>query len=103
MLTLVVERSTRRPGWALFRDAVCQLEAVVDGEPARAPEWLAHLGEALDAAGVSLAQIDRFAAGLGPGSFSGTRAAAQDAYATQHPVVLRWTQVRQGSANVVQT
>jgi len=75
MLTLVVERSTSRPGWALFRDAVCQLEKVTDVEPSRAPDWLARLGEALDAAGVSLAEIDRFAAGLGPGSFSGTRAA----------------------------
>jgi tRNA threonylcarbamoyl adenosine modification protein YeaZ len=75
MLTLVVERSTCRPGWALFRDAVCQLETVSDVEPSRAPDWLARLGEALDAAGVSLAEIDRFAAGIGPGSFSGTRAA----------------------------
>jgi len=75
MLTLVVERSTCRPGWALFRDAVCQLEAVADLDSARAPDWLARLGEALEAANVSLAEIDRFAAGLGPGSFSGTRAA----------------------------
>ena len=75
MLTLVVERSTCRPAWALFRDAVCQLEAVADVEASRTPEWLACLGSALDAAGVSLAEIDLFAAGLGPGSFSGTRAA----------------------------
>jgi len=75
MLTLVVERSTRRPGWALFRDAACQLEAISDEEPSRTPDWLARLGAALDAAGVSLAEIDRFAAGVGPGSFSGIRAA----------------------------
>lgn len=75
MLTLVVERSTCHPGWALFRDAACQIEAVSDEEPARAPDWLARLGAALDAAGVSCAEIACFAAGLGPGSFSGTRAA----------------------------
>ena len=74
MLTLVVERSTCRPGWALFRDAVCQLEDVADEEPSRTPAWLVRLNEALMAAGVTLAQIDRFATGLGPGSFSGTRA-----------------------------
>ena len=75
MLILVIERSTRHPGWALFHDAICQLEAVADVEPSRMPDWLARLGEALAAAGVSLAQIDQFVAGLGPGSFSGTRAA----------------------------
>ena len=75
MLTLVVERSTCRPGWALFRDDVCQLEAVSDQEPSREPDWVARLGAALEAAHIPLPQIDRFAAGLGPGSFSGTRAA----------------------------
>jgi len=74
MLTLVVERSTCRPSWALFRDAVCQLETISDEEPSRAPDWLLRLGAALEAAGISLAEIDRFATGLGPGSFSGTRA-----------------------------
>ncbi|MEI6212029.1 MAG: tRNA (adenosine(37)-N6)-threonylcarbamoyltransferase complex dimerization subunit type 1 TsaB [bacterium] len=75
MLTLVIERSTNRPGWALFREAVCQLESISDEEPSRAPDWLPRLGAALHAAGVSLADVDTFAAGLGPGSFSGTRAA----------------------------
>ena len=75
MLTLVVERSTRRPGWALFRDVACVLEMCADVEPSRAPGWLAELKAALDGANVSLADIDRFAVGLGPGSFSGTRAA----------------------------
>ncbi|MEI8243875.1 MAG: tRNA (adenosine(37)-N6)-threonylcarbamoyltransferase complex dimerization subunit type 1 TsaB [bacterium] len=75
LLTLVIERSTCRPGWALFRDADCLLETISDEEPSRAPGWLARLGDALAKNHVSLAEVDRFAAGLGPGSFSGTRAA----------------------------
>ncbi len=75
MLTLIIERSTRHAGWALFRDTTCQRATVTDTEPARAPAWLAELGTALDEAGVPLATIDRFVAGLGPGSFSGIRAA----------------------------
>ena len=74
MLTLVVERSTRRPGWALFRDATCLQEFTADGEPSLAPEWLATLHAALEKSHVSLAEVDRFVAGIGPGSFSGIRA-----------------------------
>jgi tRNA threonylcarbamoyl adenosine modification protein YeaZ len=74
MLTLVVERSSRRPGWALFRDEHCLLETVADEEPSRSPDWSVRLDRALAEAGMSLAGIHRFAAGIGPGSFSGTRA-----------------------------
>ena len=75
MLTLAVERSTCRPGWALFRDSDCILEVVADEEPARTPDWLARLTRAIQKIGFSVADIDRFAVGLGPGSFSGTRSA----------------------------
>jgi tRNA threonylcarbamoyl adenosine modification protein YeaZ len=75
MLTLIIERSTRHAGWSLFRDTTCLSATVTDTEPARAPAWLAELGTALDETGVSLATIDRFVVGLGPGSFSGIRAA----------------------------
>ncbi len=74
MLTLIIERSTRHAGWALFEGDRCRLETATDTEPSRAPAWLAELDAALAAAGVSLAMIDRFVAGLGPGSFSGIRA-----------------------------
>ncbi len=75
MLILVLERSAVRPSWALFRDAVCLCEEIADAADARAPDWLPRMHAALTAAGVSLAEIDCFVAGLGPGSFSGTRAA----------------------------
>jgi tRNA threonylcarbamoyl adenosine modification protein YeaZ len=75
MFLLCVERSTSRPGWALFRDSDCILEALADEEPARTPDWLARLARACAGVDVPLDRIDRFAVGLGPGSFSGTRAA----------------------------
>jgi tRNA threonylcarbamoyladenosine biosynthesis protein TsaB len=74
LLTLAIERSTRRPGWALFRGSDCVLQHVADNEPSREPAWLPRLAAALQQAGVPLAAIDRFVAGTGPGSFSGTRA-----------------------------
>ena len=72
---LAIERSTRRPGWALFRDADCVRQSDGGEDLARAPAWLARLGEAIAADGIPLASIDCLAIGLGPGSFSGIRAA----------------------------
>lgn len=74
MLTLITERSASRAGWALFRAGVCMLQAV--NEPSgRDPAWLPALLSHLAAAGVAPTEIGRFAVGLGPGSFSGIRAA----------------------------
>ena len=73
-MLLAFDRSSRRPGWALFRGNLCLLEQTADVEPSRTPDWLAHMGQAIEGAGVRLAEISRFVAGLGPGSFSGTRA-----------------------------
>jgi len=73
-MMLAIERSTPRPGWALFKGTTCVLEHIADEEPSRTPDWLVRLGEALDTMGVRPAEITRFAVGLGPGSFSGTRA-----------------------------
>jgi len=75
MLTLAVERSTRTPGWALFSDTACILHRHDETEPSRTPGWLTDLKNALDGKGISWAAIDQYVVGLGPGSFSGTRAA----------------------------
>ena len=45
-----------------------------DGEPTRAPEWVAEMAQGLEANGVTPEQLDGFVCGLGPGSFSGIRA-----------------------------
>jgi tRNA threonylcarbamoyladenosine biosynthesis protein TsaB len=47
---------------------------VWDGEPTRAPEWVAELAQGLADNGVAAEQLDGFVCGLGPGSFSGIRA-----------------------------
>ena len=75
MRCLVIDRSSSRPGMAVFDgdDLVC--EQVWDGEPTRSPEWIAWLAESLAAKGLSVPDLDAFVCGLGPGSFSGIRAA----------------------------
>jgi tRNA threonylcarbamoyladenosine biosynthesis protein TsaB len=45
-----------------------------DGDPTRAPEWIAELAQGLAENGLGPKQVDGFICGLGPGSFSGIRA-----------------------------
>ena len=49
-------------------------EKVWDGEPSRAPAWMAELADVIAAHGWNGASFDEFVCGLGPGSFSGIRA-----------------------------
>jgi tRNA threonylcarbamoyl adenosine modification protein YeaZ len=75
MLMLAIERSTRRPGWALFRGRECVRQSDADEDPSRAPAWLARLAETLASEGLAPASVRQLAVGLGPGSFSGIRSA----------------------------
>ena len=74
MRSLVIDRSSSRPGMAVFEDDVLVCEQVWEVEPTRSPEWIAELAETLTEGGFSVASFDRFVCGLGPGSFSGIRA-----------------------------
>ena len=60
---------------AVFVDEKLAFEQVWDGEPTRAPEWIAWTAEALAAHGMGVPDLETFVCGLGPGSFSGIRAA----------------------------
>ncbi|MEI7899224.1 MAG: tRNA (adenosine(37)-N6)-threonylcarbamoyltransferase complex dimerization subunit type 1 TsaB [bacterium] len=75
MRWLTVDRSSARPGMAVFDGKGALLFGRVwDGEPTRAPEWIAELAQELADHGVAAEQLDGFVCGLGPGSFSGIRA-----------------------------
>jgi len=50
------------------------LSHVWQGEPSRAPGWLAEARDVLAAAQIPLAAVTSFVCGVGPGSFSGIRA-----------------------------
>ncbi len=73
--TLALERSSP-PGSLALHDGrrVVELPAC-ESATLRAPEWVAALGSELAAAGVAPAALERLIVGLGPGSFSGIRAA----------------------------
>jgi tRNA threonylcarbamoyl adenosine modification protein YeaZ len=90
MTTLVLDRSSAQPSFALFRGTELICQHTWQGEPTRAPEWMAELRATLMAHDVPLTSITSFVSGLGPGSFSGIRAclAAMNGMAlpTQTPV-----------------
>jgi len=74
MRYLVIDRSSSHPGMAVFENDVLACEQVWDGEPTRAPEWIAWVADVLSAKRLSVPDMDAFVCGLGPGSFSGIRA-----------------------------
>ncbi|HNX35815.1 MAG TPA: tRNA (adenosine(37)-N6)-threonylcarbamoyltransferase complex dimerization subunit type 1 TsaB [Kiritimatiellia bacterium] len=74
MRSLVMDRSSGRPGMAVFEDRELVFEKAWDVDPTRAPGWLADMDQALAGQALPVAAFDRFVCGLGPGSFSGIRA-----------------------------
>jgi tRNA threonylcarbamoyladenosine biosynthesis protein TsaB len=73
MLILAVDTSGRRASLALLRDLEVLAEIGGVSEEPYASRLFADLDRVLGQAGVGLAQIDLFAAGTGPGSFTGLR------------------------------
>lgn len=74
-LILAVERSGGEPGIAIFKDNGLMHSEYFDELPARAPQWMAQLARSLAALGLAPRDFSGFVCGLGPGSFSGIRAA----------------------------
>ncbi len=73
--TLAVERSSPPGSWALFRGRNRVAGGSFVSAPGRAPAWAAALRAGLADLGVAPAGLDRLVVGMGPGSFSGIRAA----------------------------
>lgn len=85
MITLSIEQSTVQGSVALLRDEAI-LETRAWEYTWRSPQHLfAVVPEVLGAASVEIGEIDRFAAGLGPGSFAGCRMAVSTARALALP------------------
>lgn len=74
MYTLALDRSSPFPSFAVFQGGKVMLAHVWQGEPTRAPGWLAEMRDQLAAAHIPLDAIAQFVCGTGPGSFSGIRA-----------------------------
>lgn len=74
MRYLVIDRSTRCPGLAVFEGGGLVFEHVWLGEPSRAPEWMADVERQLADRNIPVASLEGFVCGVGPGSFSGIRA-----------------------------
>jgi len=74
MTTLVIDRSSTHPSFALFDGANLLCTHTWEGEPTRAPEWLSDMRARILAEGVAFSSIGTYVCGLGPGSFSGIRA-----------------------------
>jgi len=74
MITLVVDRSSPQPSFALFEGSSVICTHTWQGEPTRAPEWMAELRVKLMECNIDFTSITSYVSGLGPGSFSGIRA-----------------------------
>jgi tRNA threonylcarbamoyl adenosine modification protein YeaZ len=73
--TLALERSAPPGSLALHDGGRMVLTRAFAATAPRAPEWVAVLGAELAAAGAAPAALARLIVGIGPGSFSGIRAA----------------------------
>lgn len=106
--TLIIDRSTQAPSAALFEGgaAIACLASETDAA-GRSPDWLARLARVIDATA-----IDAFVVALGPGSFSGIRAALAAAhgmalvrnrpvYGIAAAAALAWRTARESGESIV--
>jgi tRNA threonylcarbamoyl adenosine modification protein YeaZ len=75
VLTLVMDRSTESPGVAVYEGTGLLFARQWEGSPSRSPAWMDDFAKELRAHAVAPESLGRFVCGLGPGSFSGIRAA----------------------------
>jgi len=75
MLRLFLDRSGGCAAFALADDERIICRTLWEGGSIRSPLWFAEMAAAIQSSGYSVADVDEFICGIGPGSFSGIRAA----------------------------
>ena len=73
--TCALDRSSSTPGMAIFADGECVSSFCWENAPARDSAWLLELNRQLDGQNLTPVSISGWVCGIGPGSFSGIRAA----------------------------
>ncbi|MDA3924354.1 MAG: tRNA (adenosine(37)-N6)-threonylcarbamoyltransferase complex dimerization subunit type 1 TsaB [Kiritimatiellae bacterium] len=75
MLRLILDRSCQCAGFAMAENdrVICKKEW--QGGAMHTPTWFAEMATVIQDSGHSVAEVDEFVCGTGPGSFSGIRAA----------------------------
>jgi tRNA threonylcarbamoyladenosine biosynthesis protein TsaB len=98
VITFAIEQSSCCGSVAIREDAVLRLEKTWDYVWPENQQLFSVLPGLLDESGVNLADVDVFAAGLGPGSFAGTRTAVSVANALALPGKTRTCGISSGEA-----
>lgn len=75
MRRLILDRSCGCAGFALAQEDQVICKKLWEGKAARSPTWLAEMADVMCASGCCVDQVDEFVCAIGPGSFSGIRAA----------------------------
>ena len=75
MRRLILDRSCACAGFALAQADRVICKKLWEGGAARSPAWLAEMDAVMRASGCRVDEVDEFVCGIGPGSFSGIRAA----------------------------
>lgn len=84
MIILALDTSGPVAGVALMRDGALVYEANLNHDKTHSQKLMPMVEQALANADLTLAQVDRIAAGMGPGSFTGVRIAVATARALGH-------------------
>ncbi|MFA7171917.1 MAG: tRNA (adenosine(37)-N6)-threonylcarbamoyltransferase complex dimerization subunit type 1 TsaB [Kiritimatiellia bacterium] len=75
MRRLILDRSCSCTGFAFAQEERVICKKLWEGKAARSPAWLAEMADVMRAYSCRVDEVDEFVCAIGPGSFSGIRAA----------------------------